>query len=182
MDMWHTTSFLTKLSVLFTTDCLEYDWAQIVSRGKRNEQGKLVFKVRYADETTGFADCSLMRGLHEMVTFMKSNEIKDEETPPASWLNERKKSKHCPEKSLMTVVEKETLFNIGTRVYAEYIDKQFGPSGESSVAHLRSYPCLFPKCPILIVMSCYRVLLGYHCRAVRRRKRQKGIHSQVYGW
>ncbi|KAG7374055.1 hypothetical protein IV203_013150 [Nitzschia inconspicua] len=110
-------------------DCLEYDWAQIISRGKRNDLGKLVFKVRYADNTTGSVDCMMMRGMHEMMMFIESNEIRDEKQPPASWLMEMKKSKLAPENVLATVNEKESQFGVGTHVYAEYVDEQSIPCG-----------------------------------------------------
>jgi hypothetical protein len=70
-------------------DCLEYDWAQIQSPGKRNKSGNLVFQVRFADGAIDSVDCTMMRGMHEMLNFMEQNGINDEKLPPRQWLEQR---------------------------------------------------------------------------------------------
>lgn len=101
---------------------MEYDWAQIVSPGKQNERGKVEFEVKFTDDTTAWLGCAMMQGMHEMLSFMELNEIIDEEEPPSEWRDAMKRSKYAPEKALQTVEEKESIFDVGTRVYAEYVD------------------------------------------------------------
>ena len=116
-------SFNTIVFVLHP-DALEYDWAEIKSKGKRNDDGNVQFLVQFLDGSFADVSCEFIRGMHEMVDFMEQNGIDDEEKPPKEWLDEMKRSKHAPEKKLQNTEEKEKEFSIGSRVYAEYVDNE----------------------------------------------------------
>jgi hypothetical protein len=77
------------LCIRIFLDCLEYDWAQIISPGKRNDKGNLEFQVKFTDDVIATVDCTMMRGMQEMLKFMKKNGINDENKPPRQWVEDR---------------------------------------------------------------------------------------------